>query len=150
MKCIKDVDLYLKKTRILVIDDSLPFQNLTGELLKKFGVDSVEFASTLVDGMKKLHYSKDETLPAPKYDLVLFDVNLPDGNGVRGCEFVSNHAATHNIPVVVISGNSQPYIVDAAFGAGASDFLQKPFVPSLLKNRLGCLLKLRALGLVFN
>ena len=145
MQNLKDVDFYLENARILLIDDSEPFQNLTVAMLEKCGVASVDVASTLMDGMRKLHYLSNDDGLCPDYDAVLLDVNLPDGNGVCGCEFVSLHADTFAIPVVVISGSMTPIMVDEAFNSGAVDFLQKPFVASLLKKRLGSLLKLKSI-----
>ncbi|OUS32136.1 hypothetical protein A9Q99_01655 [Gammaproteobacteria bacterium 45_16_T64] len=136
---------YLEYAKVLLIDDSEPFQMLTSEMLKKFGVSSVSFASTLVDGLRKLKYSSHDAFSRPDFDLVLLDVNLPDGNGVHGCDFVTHHAATLDIPVVVISGAYVPNVVEEAFNSGASDFLQKPFVGSLLKQRLGSVLMNHAL-----
>lgn len=72
------------------------------------------------------------------------DVNLPDGDGMQGCEFVSCHAASHNIPVIVITGTGDPETIRHAFEAGASEFMQKPLVADLLKVRMGMLLKLHA------
>jgi DNA-binding NtrC family response regulator len=58
------------------------------------------------------------------YDLALFDVSLPDGDGVKLLERV--RGAGHELPVVMMSGHAT---VDAAVRAtrlGAIDFLEKP------------------------
>jgi DNA-binding response OmpR family regulator len=93
--------------------------------------------------MHKMHYFHDAKSAAPEFDLVIMDIHLPDGNGLEGCKFISSHAATFNIPVIVISGASRASVINQAFEAGASDYLQKPLVASLLKMRLAVLLKLR-------
>lgn len=138
-----DVTGYLVGTRILLIDDSAPFQQLTAAMLKKKGIGSMAIASDLSEGMHYLNYYNDQAV-SPEFDLVLMDVNLPDGNGIRGCEFVSMHAATHNIPVIVMSGRTDPDTIQQAFSAGASDYLTKPLSSALLGVRLGTLLKLKA------
>ncbi len=109
----------------------------------KAGVASVTVADTLSAGMHKMNYNRNIKSVAPEFDLVMMDINLPDGNGIEGCKFISSHAATYNIPVMVISGDFKQVTVNEAFEAGASDYLQKPLVTSLLKMRLGILLKLR-------
>ena len=131
-------DMYnsLKNANILVIDDSIPFQNLTHAMLTKFGVNSIEFASSLSEGLKKLHYTSSDRSEFLGYDMVLLDINLPDGNGVSGCDFVTHHVATLDIPVVIISGVYNPLIIEEVFRLGACDFIQKPFVSALLKKRL--------------
>jgi len=142
---INDVSQYLTGSRILLIDDSAPFARLTSIMLNKCGVACVVVASTLADGMHLMHYNQAEQPDLPEFDLVLMDVNLPDGNGMQGCKFISSHAASYDIPVVVITGAIDPIIINEAFEAGASDYLQKPLIPGLLKMRLGSLLKLKAM-----
>jgi len=131
-----DMGNAFKNVNVLVIDDSVSFQNLTNEMLIKFGVNSIEFASSLSEGLKKLNYSSSNSSKLVGYDLVLLDINLPDGNGVSGCNFVTHHAGTLDIPVIIISGVYNPLIVEEVFRLGACDFIQKPFVSALLKKRL--------------
>ena len=141
MSLSEDVKQYLVGTRILLIDDSVPFQNLTTAMLQKLGVGSVSVASTLAEGMNQLNLNS--TSSSPDIDLVLMDLNLPDGNGMLGCEFVSKHVSTSQIPIVVVSSNDQLEIIRLVLENGASDYLQKPLLSDLLGLRLGLLLKLR-------
>ena len=135
-------------SRILLIDDSVSFRRLTATMLDKFGVDSVTMAGSLAEGLCKINPICQDKHHAPEFDLVLLDINLPDGNGIEACQFISSHAYTFNIPIVVMSGTSYAVTINQAFEAGASDFLQKPLAGSILANRLGMLmtLKLRESG----
>src|SRR5687768_4770355 len=66
----------------------------------------------------------EEKLNKRSYDLALFDVSLPDGDGVSLLQRL--RAAGNDIPVVMMSGHAT---VDAAVKAtrlGALDFLEKP------------------------
>src|SRR6516165_7044184 len=66
----------------------------------------------------------EERLAKKSYDLALFDVSLPDGDGVALLERL--RAAGTDLPVVMMSGHAT---VDAAVRAtrlGAIDFLEKP------------------------
>jgi CheY-like chemotaxis protein len=145
MFSINDVTPYLNDARILLIDDSEPFRRLTSLMLENSGVATVTLASSLSEGMHKMHYFHDAQSAAPAFDIVIMDIHLPDGDGLEGCKFISSHAATFNIPVIVISGASRASVINQAFEAGASDYLQKPLVASLLKMRLTTLLKLKGL-----
>lgn len=142
---INDDLYYLKGARILLIDDSKSFQSLTAAMLNKAGVASVTVADTLAEGMHLMNYIPDARSLAPEFDLVLMDIDLPDGNGIEGCRFISSHAATYNILVVVVSGASEPSTIKNAIKAGARDYLIKPLVAELLTIRLELLLKLRSL-----
>jgi len=135
-------------SRILLIDDSESFRRLTAAILNKFGVASVTMAGSLAEGMRKMNYLCQDKHGAPEFDLVLMDINLPDGNGIEACQFISSHAYTYDIPLIVMSGTSYAVTINQAFEAGASDFLQKPLTGSILATRLGMLMaiKLRESG----
>ncbi len=63
-------------------------------------------------------------LAKKSYDIALFDVSLPDGDGVSLLERL--RASGNELPVVMMSGHAT---IDAAVRAtrlGASDFLEKP------------------------
>jgi CheY-like chemotaxis protein len=131
-------------SRILVIDDSLSFQRLTEVVLNSFGVASVTLARNLTEGMHKMNFLGPDKFSIPKIDIILLDINLPDGNGIEACEYLSGYASSYDIPVVVVSGNSHPTTITEAFDAGASDYLQKPLTRSLLGVRLGMLMSLKS------
>lgn len=134
----------LTDSRILLIDDSVSFRRLTATMLDKFGVESVSQAGNLAEGMRELNYFCPDKFVATDFDLILMDINLPDGNGIEACRFISSHATTYNIPVVVMSGTSYAVTINEAFEAGASDFLQKPLTGSILANRLGMLMTIKS------
>ena len=65
----------------------------------------------------------EEKLSKRSYDIALFDVALPDGDGISLLERVR---ATSDLPVIMMSGHAS---IDAAVRAtrlGALDFLEKP------------------------
>ena len=67
-------------------------------------------------------------------DLVLLDLNLPDMPGEVILRQVRGDPATGAVPVVVISGDSLPAVVDRAMDLGATAFITKPFaVTELLR-----------------
>jgi CheY-like chemotaxis protein len=145
MLLMKKVSDALIGSRILLVDDSVSFQLLTGVLLNSFGVASVSIASSLTEGMYKMNYLGPDKFATPKIDLILMDINLPDGNGIEACEYLSSYASNYNIPVVVVSGSSDSVTINKAFEAGASDYLQKPLARSLLQARLGMLMAMKSL-----
>ena len=66
----------------------------------------------------------EEKLQKRSYDIAMFDVSLPDGDGVELLRRV--RASGNDLPVVMMSGHAT---IDAAVRAtrlGASDFLEKP------------------------
>jgi len=59
--------------------------------------------------------------------LILLDNRLPDTNGEQVLLQLSTAPATAAIPVVILSGDSNPATVNELLAAGAADFLVKPF-----------------------
>ena len=145
MLTMKKVSDALVGCRVLLIDDTESFRRLTEVLLNSFGVASVTMASSLTEGMHRMNYLGPDKFTEPKIDLILMDINLPDGNGIDACEYLSSYASNYNIPVVVVSGRSDTVTINKAFDAGASDYLQKPLARSLLQTRLGTLMALKSL-----
>jgi len=59
--------------------------------------------------------------------LILLDNRLPDASGEQVLRQLAATPATAAIPVVILSGDSNPATVDELLAAGAADFLGKPF-----------------------
>jgi DNA-binding NarL/FixJ family response regulator len=102
---------------ILVIDDHPLFCEAISMALKKgLGLETVDTAHTLGDGMRRLEGGLD-------VDAVVLDLNLPDVTGIDG--LVRLKAATPRTPVVVVSGLTDDRIVAQALRAGAAGFVRK-------------------------
>lgn len=78
-------------------------------------------------------------------DLILLDIMMPvmDGFEVLGC--LKAQAATRDIPVIVISANSDLQSVVKGIQMGAEDYLPKPFEPTLLRARISSSLEKKRL-----
>jgi CheY-like chemotaxis protein len=59
--------------------------------------------------------------------LILLDNRLPDASGEQVLRHLAATPATAAIPVVILSGDSNPATVNELLAAGAADFLGKPF-----------------------
>ena len=59
--------------------------------------------------------------------LILLDNRLPDTNGEQVLLQLATAPATAAIPVIILSGDSNPVTVNQLLAAGAADFLVKPF-----------------------
>jgi DNA-binding response OmpR family regulator len=60
-----------------------------------------------------------------KVDLILLDVQLPDGNGIDLCRDLKTSELTKHIPIVVMSANASRS--RAIVEGKADDFIDKPF-----------------------
>jgi CheY-like chemotaxis protein len=105
---------------VLYIDDSQDNIFLLQRLFKRKCPDvQLHTAMTGRDGIK----AAIDGQPA----LILLDNRLPDINGEQVLSQLAAAPATAAIPVVVLSGDSNPVTVNELLAAGAADFLVKPF-----------------------
>ncbi len=103
--------------RILVIDDDSKICLFFSKLLKQMGYE-FEIAHTLKEG--RAFFKSQE------FDLVLLDLELPDGNGLDLLpEFTGGH---HSPEVIIITGTGDARGAELAFKYGAWDYVQKPFL----------------------
>ena len=116
--------------RVLVIEaDPIASRGLT-ELLRSGGA-VVEHAATGDDGLDLVrHY---------EFDLVLVDLALPDGDGTEVVRRM--RAARIETPAVVTSTQTRAEIKVRAFGAGADDFICKPYDPVETQARLRAIMR---------
>ena len=76
-------------------------------------------------------------------DLVLLDVMMPDMDGFEVCRRLKTNAATHHIPVVMVTALDQPSDKVRGLEAGADDFLTKPIAEMALIARVRSLARLK-------
>lgn len=67
-----------------------------------------------------------------RYDLVLLDIMLSEGNGFAVCQA----AKGKEFPVIFLTASSDEYSVVAGLDMGADDFISKPFRPRELLARI--------------
>jgi DNA-binding NarL/FixJ family response regulator len=79
--------------------------------------------------------TKDVVNRHPDADLVLLDLHMPGANGFSG--LIQLRAQMPDIPVAVISGSDEPYVVRRALDYGASGFIPKSSSLSLIAEAVG-------------
>lgn len=102
--------------RLLIVEDEPAVREIVGEYLRGRGA-AVEEAGTLA--------AARERLAATRFDLVLSDVRLPDGEGVD--LLLESRTAEAPVPFVMMSAYATAENAIALLGGGAIDLLLKPF-----------------------
>jgi len=102
-------------SRLLVVEDDRQLVSLLREQLKLAGHEPV-MAMTLAEAREHL---ADE-----RFDLVILDLNLPDGDGLELAEEIS---AGDKTPMLMLTARGDVESRVAGLYAGASDYLTKPF-----------------------
>jgi two-component system chemotaxis response regulator CheY len=110
--------------KILVVDDSATVRQQVGLALTQAGFDILEAVDGM-DGVEKMNHANDIAL-------VICDVNMPRMNGLEMLEKVSAERKGAMIPVVMLTTEGQPELVERAKRAGAKGWIVKPFKAELL------------------
>ncbi len=65
-------------------------------------------------------------------DMAIVDVDLPDGNGLDFCEATVDNSLTADLPIIVLSSLTDPFLVRRTRAAGGHFFIGKPYDPNVL------------------
>ena len=117
------------KQTILVIDDD-PDIGIMMKMMLEFKGYNTFVIERADEVMGKIN--------TDKIDLIIMDMLLSGVNGVDVCSDLKKDAKTINIPIVMISAH--PSAKDMCLGAGADDFIAKPFDMQDMLSRIGRLL----------
>lgn len=93
------------------------------------------FALTIASGVNEAM----RLLAERRFDLALFDVGLPDGNGIDLCRALRRHDAA--IPILMLSARTDEATAVAGIEGGADDYIRKPYGLHELTARMTRLLK---------
>ncbi len=120
------------KKLITILEDDDSLRELFTELLEDEGY-SVQSFSTVASFTKSLR--------APFPHLFIFDVRLPDGDGIQVCSLIKTTSATQSIPVIMMSSHRNFERENGMCTAEA--FIAKPFdIPDLLDRISGLIKKI--------
>ena len=117
-------------TRILLVEDDRGIVTNLTEYLSKEGYE-IKSASGQKDALKLVENEK--------FDLVLLDISLSDGNGFSVCKAIKSD---YNIPVIFLTASGDEYSTVTGFELGADDYIAKPFRPRELVSRIKNILRL--------
>jgi putative two-component system response regulator len=117
-----------------VVDDDADIRRLLRLLLDAAGYEITEFP--LVAGVL-------DRVRADSPDLILLDLQLPDGNGHEVLEAIRADPATRLLPVVMLTGLATKEQKIRASREGVTDFISKPFSAEELLPRIRSLVQLK-------
>ena len=117
---------------ILVVDDDPLFTLLAAETLRQAG-----FQPHVADNAHHALQRIQEMRP----DLVLLDVELPDGQGFDVCVRIRTLPDGLDIPIVMVTGKHDTASIARAYEVGASDFINKPLLWATLPHRIEFILR---------
>ena len=118
-------------TAILVADDDMDIRDLVAFKLEQAGFD----VTAVDNGLAALTAARIEPP-----DLVVLDVMMPGMSGIDVCRELRNDRTTSGLPIILLTARAQEGDVEVGFGAGADDYIVKPFSPRELASRVSAVL----------
>ena len=119
----------LNSKRILIIDDDIDLSMLIVDMLEDDG-----FCVMHVTGIDEAYnYLENNTV-----DLILLDINLPDGTGFEICRELRKNST---VPIIFASARTSEDDRIVGLDMGGDDYLSKPYSLKELKSRINSLLR---------
>lgn len=113
---------------ILVVDDDTALRSALVEQLLQDGEFEPTQASSLAEADERL------TVVNARFDAILLDVGLPDGDGRDFCRSLRDRGIKS--PIIMLTGSAEETDIVRGLDSGANDYIAKPFRLSELLARL--------------
>lgn len=78
-------------------------------------------------------------------DIILLDINMPEMDGFEVLKRIREMEHCKNTPVIFLTADDDSETETRCFKEGAIDFIAKPFVPEVMRSRIGRALELEEL-----
>ncbi|MGZ8940463.1 MAG: response regulator transcription factor [Limisphaerales bacterium] len=118
-------------TKIMVVEDDVQASTFLAELLAMEG-----YTPIVVNESSKAVSMADATHP----DAFLLDLMMPDPDGFKVCRTLRSNISFIETPIIIITAMDDTDSRIVAYGAGANDYVVKPFHIEELASKLKTLL----------
>ena len=121
--------------KALVVDDSRVVRMMLSQMLKDIGFADVAQAQHGKEGLTYLTGNPDT-------QLALVDWNMPEMTGIELVEAVRKDSRLDRMRLMMVTTETEMAQIERALGAGANEYVMKPFTQDVIAD------KLRMLGLL--
>src|SRR5690349_20517320 len=120
--------------RILVVDDDRSTCFVLRRVLEQKGYH-IQVVGSAAEALAACEHAQQ--------DLILLDYVLPDIDGAQVCSRIRKQQRHSSTPILVLTSRNDDASVKTALAAGATDFITKPFLAPVLRQRVDSLLAAR-------
>lgn len=114
--------------KILIVEDDIA---LNDGIALSLNTDTTLQAFSISEAKSKLDAG---------IDLVILDINLPDGSGIDLCREIRK---TSNVPIIFLTANDMEIDIVTGLESGADDYITKPFSLAVLRARINAVARRR-------
>lgn len=115
--------------KILLVEDDIALGNGIQLALQSESI-KITVCRTIKEAQEKLQNQK--------YDLLILDVNLPDGSGLTLLQELRQRG---NTPIILLTANDMEMDIVMGLELGADDYITKPFSLAVLRARVNTQLR---------
>ncbi len=107
-------------TRIMIVDDDMEATSILSRLLKLEGYESI----SVNDSTLAIQKASDV-----KPDVFLLDLMMPELDGFKLCRLLRENREFRRTPIIIVTALNNMDSRVVAYGAGANDYISKPYLP---------------------
>jgi two-component system chemotaxis response regulator CheY len=115
--------------KALVVDDSRAMRSILAKILARLGFEVLQAA----DGREAIAVLYAQPEP---FDLVLSDWNMPEMDGLQFLKALRANPKFSEVIVVMVTTETHIEQMMAALGAGANEYIMKPFTAEMIEDKL--------------
>ena len=127
---------------ILLVDDFDEERDFLQAVLLKSGYGPIVTAESGRQALELLGLMGRQISPCNP-DVILMDLMMPNIDGLEACRHIRSVERLEHTPIIVITAKTETVDLQAAYTAGATDFLRKPIVPVELVARVSTAMSLK-------
>lgn len=136
---------HIFESTLLLVDDNAQLREMVTGILRREGFLHIECACCVAEAERYFRRGKTGASPGGgsalagrEPDLVILDINLPDGDGFS---LMQKIRTVSDVPVLFLSARDEDGDRLLGLGLGADDYMVKPFLPKELTLRVSAILK---------
>jgi putative two-component system response regulator len=122
-----------EKLKILIVDDVESNRFVLRDIVSEMGYQPI-LAENGEQAFKIVEHFQMQ--------LIILDISMPVMDGYEFCERMKSSPETRDIPIIFISAFDNPKDIVKGFELGGEDYITKPFIPEVVKARVGVHLRL--------
>ncbi len=124
-----------EKPHILIVDDDIMSLRISRKILE------ADYKVSCVTSGEDAFAFLEKTSP----DMLLLDLNMPEMSGIEFLERFSDYEEYESIPIVCLTSANDSETEMKCFRLGAQDFLTKPFIAEIMRQRIDRIVELNGL-----